>query len=150
MTVKGATTKDSPKFDDSQREYDAILFMSFGGPEKNEDVIPFLENVTEGRGIPKERLAEVGEHYFHFGGKSPITDQNIALIQEIEKELAHQNINLPVYFGNRNWDPYIADTMQKMKDDGVKRAVCFVTSGYSCYSGCRQYREDIVLSLIHI
>ena len=88
MTVKGATSKDSPKFDDSQREYDAILFMSFGGPEKNEDVIPFLENVTEGRGIPKERLAEVGEHYFHFGGKSPITDQNIALIQEIEKELA--------------------------------------------------------------
>jgi ferrochelatase len=87
--------------------------MSFGGPEKNEDVIPFLENVTEGRGIPKERLAEVGEHYFHFGGKSPITDQNIALIQEIEKELAHQNINLPVYFGNRNWDPYISDTMQK-------------------------------------
>ena len=144
MTVKGANSKNSPKFDDSQRQYDAVLFMSFGGPEKNEDVIPFLENVTEGRGIPKERLAEVGEHYFHFGGKSPINDQNIALIKAIEKELEHQNLNLPVYFGNRNWDPYISDTMQQMKDDGVKRAVCFVTSGYSCYSGCRQYREDIV------
>ncbi len=144
MTVKGATSVNSPKFDNNQRNYDAILFMSFGGPEKNEDVIPFLENVTEGRGIPKERLAEVGEHYYHFGGKSPINDQNLALITEIEKELEKQNINLPVYFGNRNWDPYITDTMQKMKDDGVKRAVAFVTSGYSCYSGCRQYREDIV------
>ena len=144
MTVKGANSKNSPKFDDSQRQYDAVLFMSFGGPEKNEDVIPFLENVTEGRGIPKERLAEVGEHYFHFGGKSPINDQNIALIKAIEKELEHQNINLPVYFGNRNWDPYISDTMLRCEYDGFKRAVCFVTSGYSCYSGCRQYREDIV------
>ena len=91
--------------------YDALLVLSFGGPEKPEDVVPFLENVTRGRGIPRERLEQVGEHYFLFGGRSPINDQNRALIAAIEKDFADQGIDLPVYFGNRNWDPYLADTL---------------------------------------
>lgn len=144
MTVHGATTKDAPKFDDAAREYDAILFMSFGGPEKPKDVVPFLENVTRGRGIPRERLVEVGEHYYQFDGKSPINEQNLTLIEALKEELSENSIDLPVYFGNRNWYPFITDTMQDMKNDGVKRAIAFFTSGFSCYSGCRQYREDII------
>lgn len=144
MTVRGAATKDAPKYDEVARDYDAILLMSFGGPEKPEDVLPFLENVTRGRGIPKERLVEVGEHYYQFGGKSPINEQNLALIEALKEELAEHGPDLPIYFGNRNWHPLITDTMQQMADDGVKRAVAFFTSGFSCYSGCRQYREDIM------
>lgn len=144
MTIRGAETKDAAKFDDVAREYDAILFMSFGGPEKPDDVVPFLENVTRGRGIPKERLAEVGQHYYQFGGKSPINEQNLALIEALKQELAENGPDLPIYFGNRNWNPYITDTMQQMKDDGVKRAIAFFTSSFSSYSGCRQYREDII------
>ena len=123
--------------------YDALLVLSFGGPEKPEDVVPFLENVTRGRGIPRERLEQVGEHYFLFGGKSPINELNRALIAEIERDLADAGIDLPVYFGNRNWDPYLADTLETMVADGVTRAAVFTTSAYSCWSSCRQYRENL-------
>ncbi|MGZ4581244.1 MAG: ferrochelatase, partial [Nocardioidaceae bacterium] len=123
--------------------YDALLLVSFGGPERPEDVVPFLENVTRGRGIPRERLEEVGEHYFLFGGKSPINDQNRAFIAAVEEDFASSGLDLPVYWGNRNWDPYLADALRQMRDDGVRRAACLVTSAYSSYSGCRQYRENL-------
>ncbi len=123
--------------------YDALLLVSFGGPEKPEDVLPFLENVTRGRGIPRERLEEVGEHYHLFGGRSPINDQNRDFIAAVEEDLGSAGIRMPVYWGNRNWDPYLVDTLQKMKNDGVQRAACLVTSAYSSYSGCRQYRENL-------
>lgn len=125
------------------KPYDALLVLSFGGPEKPEDVVPFLENVTRGRGIPRERLEQVGQHYFLFGGRSPINDQNRALIAAIEKDFADQGIDLPVYFGNRNWDPYLADTLAEMVRDGVQRAAVFTTSAYSSWSSCRQYRENL-------
>ena len=123
--------------------YDALLVLSFGGPEKPEDVVPFLENVTRGRGIPRERLEQVGEHYFLFGGRSPINEQNRALIAALEKDFADQGIELPIYFGNRNWEPYLADTLAAMKADGVQRAAVFATSAYSSWSSCRQYRENL-------
>ncbi|MGA8211887.1 MAG: ferrochelatase [Nocardioidaceae bacterium] len=123
--------------------YDAVLLVSFGGPEKPEDVLPFLENVTRGRGIPRERLADVGEHYHLFGGRSPINDQNRDLLAAIEVDLRSAGLVLPVYWGNRNWDPYLSDTVARMKADGVVRAACLVTSAYSSYSGCRQYRENL-------
>lgn len=123
--------------------YDALLLLSFGGPEAPEEVVPFLENVTRGRGIPKERLEEVGEHYFLFGGKSPINDQNRALIAAIEADLARAGVDVPVYWGNRNWAPYLADTLRQMAADGVTRAAVFTTSAYSSYSSCRQYRENL-------
>ncbi len=143
MTISGAASPDQPRFD-RPREYDAVLVLSFGGPEGMDDVMPFLENVTRGRNIPRERLAEVAHHYEHFSGVSPINEQNRALIRALEVELAARGPKLPVYFGNRNWDPFIADTVGKMRDDGVKRAIVFVTAGFSCYSGCRQYREDVI------
>ncbi len=118
--------------------YDALLVMSFGGPEKPDDVIPFLENVLRGRNVPRERMLEVAEHYYHFGGKSPINDQNRALIEALKAV-----VKLPVYWGNRNWHPMLADTLRQMQADGVKRAVAFVTSAFGSYSGCRQYAEDI-------
>jgi protoporphyrin/coproporphyrin ferrochelatase len=123
--------------------YDALLLVSFGGPEKPEDVVPFLENVTRGRGIPRERLEEVGEHYFQFGGRSPINDQNRAFLAALREDLAGAGIDLPVYWGNRNWDPYLTDTVAQMAADGITRAACFVTSAYSSYSSCRQYRENL-------
>lgn len=123
--------------------YDSLLIVSFGGPEKPEDVMPFLENVTRGRNIPRERLLEVAEHYHHFGGKSPINDQNRALIAALRQELDEHGIALPIYWGNRNWDPYLAEALRQMKDDGRTRALAFMTSAYSSYSGCRQYRENV-------
>ncbi len=123
--------------------YDAVLLVSFGGPEKPDDVVPFLENVTRGRGIPRERLEQVGEHYFLFGGRSPINDQNRALVAALEKDLDGAGIDLPVYWGNRNWAPYLADTVAQMASDGVRRAACLVTSAYSSWSSCRQYRNDL-------
>lgn len=123
--------------------YDALLVLSFGGPEKPEDVLPFLENVLRGRSVPRERILEVAEHYYHFGGKSPINDQNRALIAGLEGELARNGPQLAVYWGNRNWHPFLADTLRQMRADGVKRALAFVTSVFSSYSGCRQYLEDI-------
>src|SRR5687768_13461930 len=122
--------------------YDAILLLSFGGPEKLEDVVPFLENVTRGRGIPRERLEAVGEHYFLFGGKSPINDQNRALLAALERDLEAVGADLPVYWGNRNWEPYLADVVGKMAEVGVRRAAVVATSAYSSWSSCRQYREN--------
>jgi ferrochelatase len=124
-------------------DYDAILFVSFGGPERPEDVIPFLENVTRGRGVPRERLESVAEHYRHFGGKSPINEQNRELIGKLAEELELHGVRLPIYFGNRNWAPLLADSVADMQRAGVKRALAFITSAYSSYSGCRQYLEDI-------
>ncbi len=123
--------------------YDALLVVSFGGPEGMEEVLPFLENVLRGRNVPPERMREVAHHYELFGGVSPINEQNRTLIRALEKELAENGPQLPVYWGNRNWHPMLADTLKKMKDEGVRRALAFVTSAYSSYSGCRQYREDI-------
>ena len=123
--------------------YDAILVISFGGPESREDVMPFLENVLRGRNIPRERMLVVAEHYYHFEGKSPINQQTRELIAALESELEQKGPKLPVYWGNRNWHPFLAETLHKMKEDGIQRAIGFVTSAYSSYSGCRQYREDI-------
>lgn len=127
--------------------YDAILIVSFGGPEGPDDVLPFLENVLRGRNVPRERMLEVAEHYQHFGGVSPINDQCRSLIAALRPELDRIGIELPIYWGNRNWHPMLTDTVRKMKQDGVRRALAFVTSGFSCYSGCRQYREDIAGAL---
>ncbi len=124
-------------------KYDAILVTSFGGPEQPADVMPFLENVLRGKNVPRERMLEVAEHYYHFGGKSPINDQNRQLISALEAELAEHGPRLPVYWGNRNWHPMLSDTLRQMKTDGIQRALAFVTSAYSSYSSCRQYREDI-------
>ena len=123
--------------------YDAILVASFGGPDSADDVMPFLENVLRGKNVPHERMLQVAEHYYHFGGKSPINDQNRQLIAALEAELAQHGPRLPISWGNRNWNPMFDDTLRKMKADGVRRALAFVTSAYSSYSGCRQYREDI-------
>lgn len=144
MSVRGAQSKDAPKYDDTANNYDAILVVSFGGPEGMEDVIPFMQNVTKGRNIPRERLEEVSEHYFMFDGVSPINEQNRQLIAALEDVLADEGPDLPVYFGNRNWHPLLDDTLQQMKDDGVQRAIAFFTSAFSSYSGCRQYRENIM------
>lgn len=124
-------------------QFDALLVLSFGGPEGPEQVMPFLENVTRGRGIPRERLESVAEHYLHFGGVSPINGINRALIEQIESELAERGESLPVYFGNRNWDPYVEDTVAAMRDAGVRSAAVFATSAWGGYSSCTQYNEDI-------
>jgi ferrochelatase len=124
-------------------QFDAALLLSFGGPEGPEQVLPFLENVTRGRGIPPERLADVAEHYEHFGGVSPINGINRALIERIRAQLGARGEKLPVYFGNRNWAPYVEDTVAAMRDDGVRRAAVFATSAWGGYSSCTQYLEDI-------
>jgi ferrochelatase len=118
--------------------FDAVLLLSFGGPEGPDEVMPFLENVTRGRGIPRERLAAVAEHYLHFGGVSPINGINRQLITALEADL-----DLPVYFGNRNWQPYVEDTVATMRDNGIRRAAVFTTSAWGGYSSCTQYVEDI-------
>ncbi len=123
--------------------YDAILLVSFGGPEGMQDVMPFLENVLRGKNVPPERMRAVAHHYELFGGVSPINAQNRKLIAALEKELAQNGPHLPVYWGNRNWHPMLADTLRQMALDGVRNALAFFTSAYSSYSGCRQYREDI-------
>lgn len=123
--------------------YDALLIVSFGGPEGMDDVMPFLENVLRGRNVPRERMLSVAKHYEMFGGVSPINEQNRKLIAALTKELQSNGPNLPIYFGNRNWHPLLADTLRQMRDDGVKRALAFVTSAYSSYSSCRQYLNDI-------
>ncbi|WP_423721151.1 ferrochelatase [Arthrobacter caoxuetaonis] len=129
-------------------KYDAILLASFGGPEGQEDVIPFLRNVTRGRGIPDERLEEVATHYRANGGISPINEQNRALKAALEAELGRRGIELPVLWGNRNWDPYIKDVLQEAADAGYRRLLMVTTSVYSCYSSCRQYREDLGMNLL--
>ena len=123
--------------------YDGILLAGFGGPEGQDDVIPFLRNVTRGRGIPDERLEEVAHHYRHFGGVSPINAQNRALKAAIEAELAARGIDLPVYWGNRNWAPYLEEAVQDAAADGRTTLLAIATSAYSSYSSCRQYREDL-------
>ena len=129
------------------RPYDALLLYSFGGPNRPEDVVPFLRNVTAGKGIPDSRLEEVGEHYYGFGGKSPINEQNLALKAALEAELARRGVDLPVVWGNRNWAPYTTDAIDELERLGARRAVALVTSAYSSYSGCRQYREDLAVVL---
>ncbi|MFI5184164.1 MAG: ferrochelatase [Vicinamibacteria bacterium] len=123
--------------------YDAFLLLSFGGPEGTDDVLPFLETVLKGRNVPIERVREVAHHYDLFGGVSPLNARNRALIVALEAEFAAQGPRLPIYWGNRNWHPFLEDTLRRMAADGVRRAVAFVTSAYSSYSGCRQYREDL-------
>ncbi len=123
--------------------YDAILFVSFGGPEGPDEVMPFLENVLRGKNVPRERMLEVVKHYEQFDGVSPINEQCRQLIAGLETELAEHGPHLPVYWGNRNWNPLLPDTMQQMADDGIKHALAFFTSAFSSYSGCRQYHEDL-------
>jgi ferrochelatase len=123
--------------------YDAFLLLSFGGPEGPDDVLPFLENVTRGRGVPRERLADVAEHYHAYGGVSPINGQCRHLLKAVGNAFAAGGIELPLYWGNRNWHPFIEDTVRQMSADGVTRALAFVTSAYSSYSACRQYLDDI-------
>jgi ferrochelatase len=123
--------------------YDALLLVSFGGPERREDVIPFLENVLRGRNVPPERMLQVAQHYYEFDGRTPINAQNRALIAALTREFAARGPHLPIYFGNRNWHPLLPDTLRQMEADGVTRALAFVTSAFSSYSGCRQYRENI-------
>lgn len=131
--------------------YDAVVVVSFGGPEGPDEVMPFLENVTRGRGVPRERLEEVAKQYLATsGGVSPINEQNRALVESLERELADHGIDLPVYWGNRNWHPFLADTVAQMAGDGIERALAFVTSAYSSYSGCRQYREDLEAARLEV
>ena len=127
----------------SHPSYDAVLILGFGGPESREDVVPFLENVLRGKNVPRQRMLEVAEHYYHFGGKSPINAQTRQLIAALREELTSLGIDLPVYWGNRSWHPLLPDTVRQMADDGVRRALVWVTSAYSSYSGCRQYLENI-------
>ncbi|WP_328961317.1 ferrochelatase [Streptomyces virginiae] len=131
----------------SAAPYDALLLLSFGGPEGPDDVVPFLENVTRGRGIPRERLKEVGQHYFGFGGVSPINGQNRELLDALRKDFAGHGLDLPVYWGNRNWAPYLTDVMREMAADGRRRIAVLATSAYASYSGCRQYRENLADAL---
>ena len=123
--------------------FEAVLLLSFGGPEGPEQVRPFLENVTRGRNVPPERLDEVAEHYLHFGGASPINRINLALITQLRAELVDHGLDLPVYFGNRNWEPYVEESVSTMRDNGIRRAAVFTTSAWSGYSSCTQYVEDI-------
>lgn len=144
MTIRGAGRPDTPLVQQGARRYDAVLVVSYGGPEGPDDVLPFLENATRGRGVPRPRLLAVAEHYHHFGGTSPINAQNRALVAALEAELAAKGPRLPVYLGNRNWHPFLEDTIRRMAADGVRHALALVTSAFSCYSGCRQYREDVI------
>ena len=129
------------------RPYDAFLLVSFGGPEGPDDVLPFLENVTRGRGVPPERLAEVAQHYLAVGGVSPINAQNRALVAALDADFRANGLDLPVYWGNRNWDPYLTDTVRQLAADGRRRVLALLTSAYSSYSGCRQYREDLAAAV---
>ena len=123
--------------------FDSLLLLSFGGPEGPDEVLPFLRNVTSGRGVPDDRLAVVAEQYARFGGKSPINDLNRQLLAAVEQELAARGHDLPAYWGNRNWHPFVSDTVGDLQAAGCRSTVCLVTSAFSSYSGCRQYREDL-------
>ncbi|MFW6050763.1 MAG: ferrochelatase [Myxococcota bacterium] len=125
------------------QRYDAVLVVSFGGPEKREDVVPFLEHVVEGKGVPEARLEEAAERYYRFEGKSPINDQTRKLVEALRDELSGRGIELPVYWGNLHWHPFLEDTVRKMREDGVQRALAFVTSAYSSYASCRKYLDAI-------
>jgi ferrochelatase len=147
MSIYGASASGAPRFDDEACRYDAVVLVAYGGPEGPDDVLPFLENATRGRGIPRARLLEVAEHYHHLGGASPINAQNRALAAALQAELAARGPALPVYLGNRNWHPFLDDTIRRMRDDGARSALAIVTSAFSCYSSCRQYREDVIRAL---
>src|SRR4029079_18047757 len=143
-TPKANSSQSCPPVSNRMSQpYDALLVVSFGGPDGPDDVLPFLENVLRGRNVPRERMREVAEHYYKFGGRSPINDQNRALIAALEKELAEHGPHLPIYWGNRNWHPLLPDTRRQMKADCLRRALAFFTSAFSSYSGCRQYRENV-------
>ena len=131
-------------------QYDALLIVSFGGPEGPDDVLPFLENVLRGRNVPRERMLDVAEHYQHFGGVSPINQQCRELIAALEREFAEHELALPIYWGNRNWHPYLADTLREMAGDGICRSLAWVTSTFSSYSGCRQYHENLADALASV
>ena len=144
------TNSDNPDTGDTPDRlapYDGILLLSFGGPDKPEDVMPFLRNATAGRGIPDERLSAVAEHYYSFGGKSPINDQNRALLSALRTELDRREIATPLLWGNRNFGPYVTDTLREAHEAGMRRVVTIVTSAYSSYSSCRQYREDLAAAV---
>src|SRR5450631_3460264 len=128
----------SPPYNKDVSVYDALLVVSFGGPEKHEDVIPYLENVLRGRNVPRERMLAVAEHYYRFDGRSPINDHNRELIAALRAV-----VGMPVYWGNRNWHPLLPDTVRQMRNDGIRRAIAFTTSAFGSYSGCRQYGENI-------
>jgi ferrochelatase len=130
--------------------YDAVLLLSFGGPEGPGEVVPFLENVTRGRGVPRERLVEVAGHYQRFGGRSPINDQNRALLAALRAELAGRGVTVPVVWGNRNWAPYVTDALREAHEAGARRVLALVTSAYPSYSGCRQYREDLAAAVLEL
>lgn len=127
----------------SATSYDSFLLVSFGGPEGPDDVLPFLENVLRGKPVPRERMLEVAEHYRSFGGVSPINSQNRLLLEALKQEFEQRGIELPIYWGNRNWHPMLSDTLQQMKTDGCSRTLAFFTNMFSSYSGCRQYRENL-------
>ena len=138
-----ATPTAVARFDTEPHPYDAVILLGFGGPERQDDVIPFLRNVTRGRGIPDERLEEVAHHYRHFGGVSPINEQNRELQQALQAELARRGIDLPVLWGNRNWAPYLSDVMHEAAERGYERVLVLPTSAFASYSGCKQYQENI-------
>lgn len=148
--VPHATEASAPGLPHVQQPqvYDGVLLAGFGGPEGQDDVIPFLRNVTRGRGIPDERLEEVATHYRHFGGVSPINEQNRILRQALQEALDRRGLNLPVYWGNRNWEPYLQDAVKEADQAGHHRLLGIATSAYSSYSSCRQYREDFARALI--
>ena len=123
--------------------FDSLLLLSFGGPERPDDVMPFLRNVTKGRGVPDERLTVVAEQYALFGGKSPINDLNRELLRSLQGELAARGHDIPAFWGNRNWDPFVSDVVETLRTQGHSSTVCLVTSAFSSYSGCRQYHEDL-------
>jgi ferrochelatase len=143
LISKVSRSRGASRLSGSKPAYDAILVVGFGGPEKREDVIPFLENVLRGRNVPRERMLDVARHYDRFDGKSPINDQMRDLIAALKAPLAAQRIRLPIYWGNRNWHPLLTDTLREMTEAGVRRAISYVASAYSSYSGCRQYLGDI-------
>ena len=149
VAVPAATpaAEHGPEHVEQAVAYDAIILAGFGGPEGQDDVIPFLRNVTRGRGIPDERLEEVAHHYRHFGGVSPINEQNRMLKAALEVELASRGIELPVIWGNRNWDPYLSEALQEAHDRGFRTLIGLTTSAYSSFSSCRQYREDFAIAL---
>lgn len=140
-----AKTLIIPRYNGEMSRFDALLIVSFGGPEKREDVIPFLENVLRGRDVPRERLLAVAAHYYHFDGRSPINDQNRGLIAALREV-----VKIPIYWGNRNWHPLLADTLRKMRDEGIRRAIAFPTSAFGSYSGCRQYLENIQRARVEV
>jgi ferrochelatase len=148
VTASPARPLDAPHDRPALAPYDTVLLLSFGGPEGPDDVLPFLRAVTAGRGVPDERLAEVAEHYHQFGGRSPINDQNRALLAALQDEVRRRGLGADVVWGNRNWAPYVTDVLREAHAGGARRVVAILTSAYFSYSSCRQYREDLAAALL--